>query len=59
MPDKRPKSDQPGPVSRARANGKDLDTDPVLLDLLGGEPLEGSGFEGEIPEPGFQWRDPR
>ena len=57
MPDKRMHSDQTGPVSRARANGKDADSD--LLDLLGGEPLEGSGFEGEIPEPSFQWRDPR
>ena len=57
MPDKRMHSDQTGPVSRARANGKDADSD--LLDLLGGEPLEGSGFEGEIPEPGFEWRDPR
>ena len=59
MPDKRPKSDQPGPVSRGRANGKDLDPGPDLPDLLGGERLEGSGFEGEIPEPGLKWRDPR
>ena len=27
--------------------------DPAAVDLLGGEPLEGSGFEGEIPEPDF------
>ena len=59
MPDKRLESAQTGPVSRARANGKDLDADSDLLDLLGGEPLEGSGFEGEIPGPGFEWRDPR
>jgi hypothetical protein len=60
MPEKRMGSDQNGPVSRARTNGKDLDADPPdLLDLLGGEWLEGSGFEGEIPEPGFEWRDPR
>ena len=26
---------------------------------LGGEPLEGSGFEVEIPEPDPEWRDPR
>jgi hypothetical protein len=24
-------------------------------DLLGGEPLEGSGFEAQEPEPGFQF----
>ena len=59
MPDKRMHSDQTGPVSRARANGKDLDAGPDLLDPLGGEELEGSGFEGEIPEPGLKWRDPR
>ncbi len=29
------------------------------LALLGGEPLEGSGFESELPEPGDEWRDPR
>ena len=22
-----------------------------------GEPLEGSGFENEIPEPGFEWQE--
>ena len=59
MTDKRMGPDQNDPVSRARINGKDLDADPDLLDLLGGEDLEGSGFEGEIPEPGFEWRDPR
>ena len=59
MPDKRMGPDQNGPVSRARTNGKNLDAGPDLLDSLGGEPLEGSGFEGEISEPGFEWRDPR
>jgi len=59
MHDKRMHPDQSRQVSRARANGKDLDADSDLPDLLGGEPLEGSGFEGEIPEPSFQWRDPR
>ena len=34
-----------------------LDSD--LLDALGGEPLEGSGFENEKPEPSSEWRDPR
>ncbi len=32
---------------------------PDELELLGGEPLEGSGFETEIPEPDSEWRDPR
>jgi hypothetical protein len=59
MTDRRMGPDQNGPISRARTNGKDLDAGPDLLDLLGGERLEGSGFEGEIPEPGFEWRDPR
>jgi hypothetical protein len=27
------------------------------LDLLGGQPLDGSGFEEEIPDTDFQWRD--
>jgi hypothetical protein len=26
---------------------------PVSLDAIGGEPLAGSGFETEEPEPGF------
>ncbi len=30
-----------------------------ILDLLGGEELEGSGFEDETPEPESEWRDPR
>ena len=34
-----------------------LDSD--LLDVLGGEQLEGSGFEQEIPEPSSDWRDPQ
>jgi hypothetical protein len=36
---------------------KNLETE--LLDELGAEPLEGSGFEAEIPEPDTEWRDPR
>ena len=56
---KRKHPDQRGPVSRVSANGKRLDADSEPLESLGGEPLEGSGFEGEIPEPGFEWRDPR
>ena len=33
--------------------------DSNLLDVLGGEQLEGSGFEAETPEPSLEWRDPR
>jgi hypothetical protein len=37
----------------------DQKTNLDLLDQLGGEPLEGSGFETEIPESETEWRDPR
>ena len=30
-----------------------------LLNQIGGEPLEGSGFEAENPEPSSEWRDLR
>ncbi len=30
-----------------------------LLESLGGEPIEGSGFEDEIPESDSEWEDPR
>jgi hypothetical protein len=30
-----------------------------LLNQLGGESLEGSGFETEVPETDSEWRDPR
>jgi hypothetical protein len=35
--------------------------DRVAVDLLGGEPLEGSGFEGETPAPdfAFDWTLPK
>jgi hypothetical protein len=34
-------------------------SNPDVLDQLGGEQLEGSGFETEIPEDDSEWRDPR
>jgi hypothetical protein len=37
----------------------DKDTNSDLLGQLGGELLEGSGFETEIPESDEEWRDPR
>jgi hypothetical protein len=36
-----------------------LDEELDLLNQLGGEPLEGSGFEEETPEPDTEWSDPR
>ena len=32
---------------------------PDPLDSLGGEQLEGSGFEEEVPEPESDWRIPQ
>ena len=37
----------------------DKQSESDLLDQLGGEQLEGSGFETEIPESDSEWRDPR
>lgn len=35
------------------------DANSELLDNLGGEPLDGSGFEAETPESDSEWGDPR
>jgi hypothetical protein len=59
MSDKPMDSDPPDPPTRIGANSKNLDTHADLLESLAGEQLEGSGFEGEFPEPKFEWRDPR
>ncbi len=37
----------------------DKDINSEILDQLGGEQLDGSGFEAETPEPDFEWRNPR
>ena len=37
----------------------DKDSNSHLLDQLGGEQLEGSDFETEVPEDDSEWRDPR
>jgi hypothetical protein len=37
----------------------DKEINVQILDQLAGEPLEGSGFENETPEPDSEWRDPR
>ena len=52
MPGKDPRSGQLDPGDQNKPNAD-------LLDLLAGEPLDGSGFELEIPEPDYEWRDPR
>ncbi len=47
-----PNQKSPQPTEDARA-----DFDQIAL--LGGETLECSGFESELPEPDDEWRDPR
>ncbi len=49
-------SDHNHKSSRPTDDGR---SDLVQLALLGGEPLEGSGFESELPEPNDEWRDPQ
>ncbi len=40
-------------------NPKDYErNNSAALDLIGGEPLAGSGFEGETPESGFDRNEP-
>jgi len=58
---KSPGSTQTGPIGSIVNSQKSdgFDTKPDLLDLLGGDQLEGSGFEAEIPEPDSEWRNPR
>jgi hypothetical protein len=58
MSRKNPGSTQADPVV-TRQKGDGFNTNPDLVDLLGGDELEGSGFEAEIPEPDSEWRDPR
>ncbi len=51
--------------SRSDSHAKNVPTHhgrvvrPDPLTQFGGEQLEGSGFEAEIPEPDGEWRDPR
>ena len=59
MSDKDQKSTQPVPLAQNKQKGNGRNGSPDLLAILGGEPLEGSGFEAEIPEPDDEWRDPR
>lgn len=47
------------------SNGKNNSSNELIntgtdsLESLGGEHLEGSGFENEIPESDSEWEDPR
>jgi hypothetical protein len=50
MPDVRPNQSAPAEDGDNAANV----TDPAALS---GESLEGSGFEEEIPDPDYEWRD--
>ena len=59
MPDKLQEPARPQPQPRGRASDEDVDSGPAHLDLWGGEPLEGSGFESEASESDSEWRDPR
>jgi hypothetical protein len=48
-------SSQPAP---GKMNGREhCPPDRFQLNLLGGEPLDGSGFEEEVPDTDFHWRD--
>jgi hypothetical protein len=47
------------PKQKGIANMPDNNPTTELLDELGGEQLEGSGFENEIPESDSEWGDPR
>jgi hypothetical protein len=40
-------------------SNKQQNMEVTLLDSLGGESLEGSGFEEETPESSYEWEDPR
>ena len=52
MPDVRP--NQSTPAEERNGNNTANVTDAAAL---AGESLEGSGFEEEIPDPDFEWRD--
>jgi hypothetical protein len=59
MPDKIPKSGRTDSFDLNRSKQQRSDPSSNLLGLLGGEELDGSGFETEIPEPESEWRDPQ
>jgi hypothetical protein len=47
------------PKQKGMRDMPDKNLEIELLDELGGEQLEGSGFENEIPESDSEWGDPR
>ncbi len=56
-----PKGDLDMPDNNRRTKMSAVTPEATLdfRDQVGGEPLDGSGFENEIPEPEAEWRDPR
>jgi len=53
MSDDNPRNDRPqSPAMLVRAGLRQ-----ARLDAIGGEPLDGSGFEAEGPEPGYEERE--
>ncbi len=56
-----PEGDLDMPDNNQRTKRPAFTPEEILdfLDQVGGEPLEGSGFENEDPEPESEWRDPR
>ena len=51
MPDKDPKSLSRISIPERAQGRRPPDLRPNLLDVVGGEALEGSGLEEELPEP--------
>jgi hypothetical protein len=53
MSDDNPRNNQPqSPTMHVRAA-----LGQARLDAIGGEPLDGSGFESEVPESGYEERE--
>jgi hypothetical protein len=53
MSDDNPRNNRPqSPAMLGRAG-----LGQARLDAIGGEPLDGSGFEAEVPEPGFEEKE--
>ncbi len=59
MPDKDQNRSRPDAHPQKIPTHHDRADRPDTLTQFGGEQIEGSGFEIEIPEPDSEWRDPR
>ncbi len=46
-------------IDKNNSSNELTNTNTDSLESLGGEALEGSGFEDEIPESDSEWEDPR